>query len=83
MKQRISVVKSGSPDHINELNFSKSHKFDFIRSENLGSVKNIKETIEHKKKEILARNQNFTVLNNYSGTETLASSAAGSRNKCL
>jgi hypothetical protein len=36
----IRFAKRNSED-VNELNFSKSHKFDFIRSETLGGLKNI------------------------------------------
>lgn len=34
-------IKRNSVDVTNELNFSKSHKFDFIKSETLGGLKNI------------------------------------------
>lgn len=60
MKSRIAEAKSSQPDGFNELNFANSHRFDFMRSENLGGVNNMRETVEYNKREILARNQNFT-----------------------
>lgn len=60
-------------DATNELGFSKAHRFDFIKSQTLGGLKNIKQSNNHSKHEIMARQKNYTALNNYGGSdETLA-----------
>lgn len=86
MKNRIADQKSGekSPsDGINELKYAQNHKFDFIRSEINGGIKNIKQTIESEKNKILARNKNFTAMNNYKDSDTLASTGFDSHKKNL
>lgn len=42
MKIRLADNKSSEKREVNEINFSKSHKFDFIKSETLGGLKNLK-----------------------------------------
>jgi hypothetical protein len=49
------MLKRNSADITNELNFSKSHKFDFIKSETLGGLKNIQKSNQHSKNEIMVR----------------------------
>lgn len=81
MKNRIADNLNSEIKEVNEISFSKTHKFDFIKSQTLGGVKNLKQTNEHAKNEILARHKNFTAMNNYGTSESLTQDS--SRNKHL